>query len=79
MEINGPSRISGAESVRSLQSTQSIQPQPSTDGLQPMDQIDISPEAELVSRTRQFQLGVVQPAAPSKARLCACNPSHGYG
>lgn len=50
MEINGPSRISGAESIRNLQSTQSIQPQQATEGLQPMDQIDISPEAEFVSR-----------------------------
>ena len=42
MEINGPSRIDGAESIRGPQNVRAIEPQSSTDSLQAMDQVDIS-------------------------------------
>ena len=50
MEINGPSRIDGAESIRGPQHVRAIEPQSWTDSLQAMDQVDISPEAEMVSQ-----------------------------
>ena len=50
MEIYGPGRIDGAQSVRGPHQTRSVEPHTSLDPLHGMDQIDISPEAELVSR-----------------------------
>ena len=50
MEIYGPGRIDGAESIRGPQQTRAIEPSQGTDSVQSMDQIDISPEAEMVSR-----------------------------
>lgn len=50
MEIYGPGRIDRSEAVRGPQQTRAIEPQASTESLQGMDQIDISPAAELVSQ-----------------------------
>ncbi len=50
MEIYGPSRIDSAQSIRGPQQVRSVEPQTSADSVYGMDQIDISPEAELVSR-----------------------------
>lgn len=50
MEIYGPSRIDSAQSIRATQHVRSIEPQTSAESIHGMDQIDISPEAELVSR-----------------------------
>jgi anti-sigma28 factor (negative regulator of flagellin synthesis) len=50
MEIYGPSRIDSAQSIRATQQVRSIEPQVSAESIHGMDQIDISPEAELVSR-----------------------------
>jgi negative regulator of flagellin synthesis FlgM len=49
MEIYGPGRIDGPQSVRAPHQAKSVEPQ-SLDALHVMDQIDISPEAELVGR-----------------------------
>jgi negative regulator of flagellin synthesis FlgM len=49
MEIYGPGRIDGPPSVRAPQQARAVEPQ-SLDALHVMDQIDISPEAELVGR-----------------------------
>lgn len=49
MEIYGPGRIDGPQSVRAPHHTRCVEPQ-SLDALHVMDQIDISPEAELVGR-----------------------------
>jgi negative regulator of flagellin synthesis FlgM len=50
MEIYGPSRIDGAQSIRAPHHVRSIEPQTSAESVYGMDQIDISPEAELVGR-----------------------------
>lgn len=50
MEIYGPSRIDSAQSVRGPHQVRSIEPQTTTDSVYGMDQIDISPQAEFVSR-----------------------------
>ena len=50
MQINGPSQINGAQSLSGLQRTQSATPQKPAEPLHGADQLDISPEAELVSR-----------------------------
>ncbi len=50
MEIYGPGRIDGPQSVRAPHQARSIEPQSSLDTLQGMDQIDLSAEAELVGR-----------------------------
>lgn len=50
MEIYGPGRIDGAQSVRTAHHIRSIEPQMSTDSIYGSDQIDISPEAEFVSQ-----------------------------
>ena len=49
MEIYGPGRIDGAQSVRAPHQARSIEPQSPVDSLHGMDQVDISAEAELVS------------------------------
>ena len=54
MEIYGPGRIDGPQSVRAPHQARSIEPNTSVDSLQGMDQIDISPEAELVSRVGEI-------------------------
>jgi hypothetical protein len=49
MEIYGPGRIDGPQSVRGAHQARAVEPQ-SLDALHVTDQIDISPEAELVGR-----------------------------
>ena len=48
MEINGPSRIDGAESIRGPHQTRATEPNQASVSIQEMDKIDISPEAEMV-------------------------------
>lgn len=50
MEIYGPGRIDGPQSVRAPHQARSIEAPTSMDSLHGMDRVDISPEAELVSR-----------------------------
>lgn len=50
MQINGPSQVNGAQSLAGLQRAQSTAPQKAAQPLHGADQLDISPEAELVSR-----------------------------
>jgi hypothetical protein len=50
MEIYGLGRIDGPQSVRAPHQARSIEPQTPLDSLHGTDQIDISPEAEMVSR-----------------------------
>jgi negative regulator of flagellin synthesis FlgM len=50
MEIYGPGRIDGPQSVRAPHQARSIEAPASMDSLHGMDRVDISPEAELVSR-----------------------------
>ena len=50
MEINGAGRIDSSEAIRGPQQARAIEPQQSTESVHEMDQIDISPAAELVSQ-----------------------------
>ncbi len=50
MQINGPSHIHGAQSLSGPHRSQGISPQKTPPSLHGADQIDISAEAEMVSR-----------------------------
>lgn len=50
MEIYGPGRIDGAQTVRATHHLRAIEPQTTADSIFGTDRIDISPEAEFVSQ-----------------------------
>lgn len=50
MEIYGPGRIDSTQSVRGPQQVRAVEARSPAESVQSMDQIDISPEAEMVSR-----------------------------
>lgn len=50
MEIFGLGRVDSTQSIRGTQASRAIEPRQSVDSLQGMDQIDISPAAEMVGR-----------------------------
>lgn len=52
MQINGPSHLHGAQSLQSPQRTQGPIAKQPTDAAHGADQLDISPEADLISRVR---------------------------
>ena len=49
MEINGLGHIDGPQPIRAPHRAEAIQPQSPTESVQEMDQVDISPEAEMLS------------------------------
>ena len=52
MQINGPSNIHGAQSLQGPQRTQGVAGKQPASATQGADQVDISPEADLISRVR---------------------------
>ncbi|MCA9152128.1 MAG: flagellar biosynthesis anti-sigma factor FlgM [Planctomycetales bacterium] len=54
MEIYGPGRIDGAQSVRATHHLRAVEPQTTTESIFGSDQIDISPEAEFVSQVNDL-------------------------
>ena len=52
MEIHGPGRIDGPQSIKAPHRVRSVESQAPTENVQGLDQVDISPEADLV---RQVQ------------------------
>ena len=51
MEIHGPGHIDGPQSIKPPHRARSIEAQPAPE--QPLDQVDISPEADLVGRVNE--------------------------
>ena len=54
MQINGPSHIHRSQPVSGPHRVQGTAPQPPTESLQAADQLDISAEADMVSRVRSM-------------------------
>ncbi len=52
MQINGPSHLHGAQSLQGPHRAQGPVAKQPTDATQGADQLDISPEADLISRVR---------------------------
>ena len=54
MEIQGPSHIHGAQSIKAPHRLQSVQAEPATLDHSPVDQVDISPEAQLIDQVNDI-------------------------
>lgn len=53
MEIHGPSHIHGPQSIKAPQRLQTVQAEPIVDNT-PVDQVDISPEAQLIDQVHNL-------------------------
>jgi negative regulator of flagellin synthesis FlgM len=54
MQINGPAHVHGPQAVNSPHRAHPSNPSTPTDSVSQADQLDISPEADLVSRAREI-------------------------
>jgi len=52
MQIQGPSNLHGAQAIQGPQRVKGPAPQQPTDSIHGADQLDISPEADMISRIR---------------------------
>jgi negative regulator of flagellin synthesis FlgM len=54
MQINGPAHLHGPQSISAPHGTKGVQPSATTEAPREADQLDISPQADLVSRIRDL-------------------------
>ena len=54
MQIQGPANLHGAQAIQGPQRVKATAPQQATDSIHGADQLDISPEADMISRIRDI-------------------------